>query len=200
MLPPVHPRHEPARPPRGPGGRPGAAPTAHGRRRPGDPRRRRPDPRGTPPTALRPPAANTTRRRRQSVGEWAWQVDIDPVCPVDSAHNMSSDSAPRTSPTTMRSGRSRSAARTSSRIATRPTPSAVPGRASRRTTCSPGSRSSATSSMVTIRSDAGTSPTRALTSDVLPDPVGPYTTMLRRSTTASRSDATTAAPPNDSSG
>ena len=65
---------------------------------------------------------------------------------------MSSASPPRTSPTTRRSGRIRSAARTSSRTATAPAPSAFAGRASSRTTCGCGSRSSAVSSIVTMRS------------------------------------------------
>ena len=51
---------------------------------------------------------------------------------------MSSASAPRTSPTTSRSGRSRSAARTSERTVTSPTPSTDGGRASSRTTCGRG--------------------------------------------------------------
>ena len=65
---------------------------------------------------------------------------------------MSNASPPRTSPTTSRSGRIRSAARTSSRTLTAPAPSALAGRASSRTTCGWPSRSSAVSSIVTMRS------------------------------------------------
>ena len=54
----------------------------------------------------------------------------------------------------MRSGRIRSALRTSWRIVTSPRPSTFAGRASRRTTCGWRSRSSAASSIVTIRSSA----------------------------------------------
>ena len=43
----------------------------------------------------------------------AWQVDIDPSCPVFIACTSASTSSPRTSPTMIRSGRSRSAVRTS---------------------------------------------------------------------------------------
>ena len=53
-----------------------------------------------------------------SAGPLAWIVDIEPSCPVFRACNMSSASAPRTSPTTTRSGRIRSAARTRSRTVT----------------------------------------------------------------------------------
>ena len=65
---------------------------------------------------------------------------------------MSNASPPRTSPTTRRSGRIRSAARTSSRTLTAPAPSALAVRASSRTTCGWPSRSSAVSSIVTMRS------------------------------------------------
>ncbi len=77
-------------------------------------------------------------RRRASSGLLAWQVDSDPSWPVFMAWSMSSASGPRTSPTTMRSGRMRRALRTSSRMRTSPAPSALAGRASSRTTCSPG--------------------------------------------------------------
>ena len=53
----------------------------------------------------------------------AWTVDSEPSWPLDIALSMSSASAPRTSPTTMRSGRIRSALRTSRRTVTSPRPS-----------------------------------------------------------------------------
>ena len=67
----------------------------------------------------------TSRRRRASSGELAWHVDSEPSWPVFIAHNMSTASGPRTSPTMMRSGRMRSALRTSCRIVV--APSAVGG-------------------------------------------------------------------------
>ena len=86
---------------------------------------------------------------------------------------MSSASPPRTSPTTSRSGRMRSAARTSARTVTPPAPSAFGGRASSRTTCGCASRSSAVSSMVTTRSACGIDCDSALSSVVLPALVAP---------------------------
>ena len=67
----------------------------------------------------------TSRRRRASSGELAWHVDSEPSWPVFIAHNMSTASGPRTSPTMMRSGRMRSALRTS--CADRRGPDAVGG-------------------------------------------------------------------------
>ena len=61
-------------------------------------------------------------RWRVSSGPLLWQVVSEPSWPVLSAMTMSSASAPRTSPTTSRSGRSRSAARTSVRTVTSPMP------------------------------------------------------------------------------
>src|SRR5439155_17247215 len=90
-----------------------------------------------------------------SRGELAWRVDSDPSWPVFMAWSMSSASAPRTSPTTIRSGRMRKALRTSSRARTSPLPSMLAGRLSSRTTWRCCSRSSAASSMVTMRSCAG---------------------------------------------
>ena len=84
----------------------------------------------------------------------------------------------------MRSGRMRSALRTSWRIVTSPRPSTLAGRASRRTTWGWRRRSSATSSIVTIRSSAGTNDDSALSVVVLPEPVPPLTRMLRRARTA----------------
>ncbi len=67
----------------------------------------------------------TSRRRRASSGELAWHVDSEPSWPVFIAHNMSTASGPRTSPTMIRSGRMRRALRTSWRIVV--APSAVGG-------------------------------------------------------------------------
>ena len=88
---------------------------------------------------------------------------------------MSSASGPRTSPTTIRSGRMRSALRTSVRIVTSPRPSRPGGRASSRTTWRWRSRSSAASSIVTMRSSPGIAPESAFSVVVLPDPVPPLT-------------------------
>ena len=76
------------------------------------------------------------------------------------------------------------ALRTSARIGTSPRPSRLGGRASSRTTCGWGSRSSAASSMVTTRSTAPMNPPRALSVVVLPEPVPPQTRMLQRLRTA----------------
>ena len=48
-----------------------------------------------------------SRRESMSFGEFAWPVESEPSCPVFIACSMSSASAPRTSPTTIRSGRIR---------------------------------------------------------------------------------------------
>ena len=52
---------------------------------------------------------------RNRAPEFAWMVEIDPSWPVFIACSMSSDSAPRTSPMTMRSGRMRRLLRSKSR-------------------------------------------------------------------------------------
>lgn len=78
-----------------------------------------------------------------------------PSCPVFIACSMSEASAPRTSPTTIRSGRIRSEFRTKSRIEICPFPSILGGRDSNETILSWSSLSSAASSMVTIRSSLG---------------------------------------------
>src|SRR4029450_8977302 len=59
--------------------------------------------------------AMVSMRRRASVGPLAWHVDRQPPWPVFIAWIMSIASAPRTSPTTVRSGRRRRAARTRAR-------------------------------------------------------------------------------------
>ena len=110
----------------------------------------------------------------------AWTVVIEPSWPVFIACSMSSAAPSRTSPTTMRSGRIRSEFLTRSRIATWPRPSMFAGRDSSRSTCSWCSWSSAASSMVTIRSSSGMKHESTLSVVVLPEPVPPEITMLRR--------------------
>ena len=122
-------------------------------------------------------------REMRSCGELAWAVDIDPSCPVFMAWSMSRASPPRTSPTMIRSGRMRSALRTSERTVTSPTPSTLGGRASSETTCGWVSRSSAASSIVMSRSLAGMNEESTPRSVVFPDPVPPETTMLTRART-----------------
>jgi hypothetical protein len=85
----------------------------------------------------------------------ACTVVIEPSCPVFIACSMSSVSAPRHSPTTIRSGRIRKLLISKSRIVIRPLPSMFGGRDSRRTTCGWRNCSSAASSIVTIRSVVG---------------------------------------------
>ena len=106
---------------------------------------------------------------------------------------MSSASAPRTSPTTIRSGRMRSAFTTSCLIVISPRPSRFGGRASSRTTCRWRSRSSAASSMVTIRSSPGIAPESAFSVVVLPEPVPPLTSTDARAATQSASSSASSA-------
>ncbi len=122
--------------------------------------------------------------------EFACTVTSEPSWPVLSAWSMSSVSAPRTSPTMMRSGRIRSELRTRSRIEISPRPSTFDGRASSVTTCGCWSRSSALSSTVMIRSPAGTAAESALSSVVLPAPVPPEITTLSRPRTNAFSRST----------
>ena len=132
--------------------------------------------------------ASVSRRWMASSGEFACTVTSEPSWPVLSAWSMSSVSAPRTSPTMMRSGRMRSELRTRSRIETSPLPSTFDGRASSVTTCGCWSRSSALSSTVMMRSPGGTAADIAFSSVVLPAPVPPaMTTLSLPSTTARRS-------------
>ena len=125
-----------------------------------------------------------------SRGVLAWTVVIEPSWPVFMAWSMSSASAGRHSPTTMRSGRMRRELRTSSRIGIAPLPSMLAGRASSVTTCSWRSCSSAASSMVTIRSSSGMNDERMLSIVVLPEPVPPETTMFRRAFTQASRNST----------
>ncbi len=113
---------------------------------------------------------------------------------------MSRASPARTSPTTSRSGRMRSAARTSARTVTPPAPSALGGRASSRTTCGCASRSSAVSSMVTMRSVCGIDCDNALSNVVLPALVAPATRRFHPAATVHRRNvAATPSTPNSSS-
>ena len=116
-----------------------------------------------------------SRREMTSRGELACTVVSEPSWPVFMACSMSSASPPRHSPTMIRSGRMRSALRTRSRMVIAPRPSMLGGRASSRIRCGWPSRSSAASSMVTIRSPAGMKSLRTLSSVVLPEPVPPET-------------------------
>ncbi len=80
---------------------------------------------------------------------------------------------PRTSPTTMRSGRIRNACRTKSRTVTSPTPSTLAARATSLTRCGCGGANSAASSTQTMRSWPGTAPSAQANRVVLPQPVPP---------------------------
>ena len=99
---------------------------------------------------------------------------------------MSSASGPRHSPTTIRSGRIRSAFRSRSRMLTSPWPSTFAGRASSVMTWICCSRSSAASSMVTIRSRVEMYDDSAFISVVFPAPLPPDTMTLRRPRTHAR--------------
>ena len=129
-------------------------------------------------------SASVSRRRSASAALPAWIVQSDPACPVLSAISRSSASGPRTSPTIRRSGRIRSALRTSRRIVTSPRPSRFGGRASIRTTCGSRSRSSAASSIVTTRSAGSTNAASAPSVVVFPEPVPPQISSVQRARTA----------------
>ena len=89
----------------------------------------------------------------------------------------------------------RSALMTRSRMVTSPVPSTLRGRASRRTTCGCSrKRSSAESSIVTIRSSRGSTHDKALSNVVFPLPVPPDTAMLFRARTAHVRQLPTVAP------
>ena len=119
-------------------------------------------------------------RASASRGVLACTVVSEPSWPVFIACSMSSASPPRTSPSTMRSGRIRRLLRTRSRCVTAPRPSMLGGRVSSRTTCGCCSCSSAESSIVTMRSCSGMKPESRLSSVVLPAPVPPETTTFSR--------------------
>ena len=114
----------------------------------------------------------------------AWTVDMLPSWPVFIACSMSNASPPRTSPMMMRSGRIRSALRSRSRWVISPRPSRLDGRVSIRTTCGCCSCSSAASSTVMTRSSLWIRRDIAFSSVVLPDPVPPEMTTLRRDSPA----------------
>ncbi len=128
------------------------------------------------------PAMRTivSRRASESRGLLACSVVIEPSWPVFMAWSMSSAAPSRISPTTMRSGRMRREFFTSSRMAISPRPSMFDGRDSSRRTWSWWSWSSAASSMVTMRSSSGMNEEMTLSRVVLPEPVPPEMTMLRR--------------------
>nr|WP_298808567.1 helix-turn-helix transcriptional regulator [uncultured Gordonia sp.] len=122
------------------------------------------DLRGSPPGPLSP-----------------WPVETPPGWPVPQALRRSSASAPRTSPTGMRSGRRRSDERT--RSESEATPSLVRSA----TRFGAAHCSSRVSSISTTRSDVfDTSASNAFVSVVLPVEVPPATRMFRRSATARR--------------
>src|SRR5919112_1870666 len=131
------------------------------------------------------PAMSTrvSSRAMASRGELACTVDSEPSWPVFIAWSMSSDSPPRHSPTTIRSGRMRSELRTRSRMVIAPLPSMFGGRDSNRTTWSCWSWSSTASSMVTIRSPSGMKEESTLSRVVFPVPVPPETMTLSRAST-----------------
>src|SRR5919112_518784 len=132
------------------------------------------------------PAISTIVSSRDSTsrGELAWTVVSEPSWPVFIAWSMSRASPPLTSPTTIRSGRIRRALRTRSRMVTSPRPSMLGGRYSSRSQCGWRSWISAASSMVTIRSSAGSQDERTLRVVVLPAPAPPATRMFSRPETA----------------
>ena len=128
------------------------------RRRTGD-RRSRPRAAAASSACAVPPAA-----------EVAW-TDVIPPAPLLSASSMSSVSAPRTSPTTIRSGRMRRTL--ADQIAERDRALALEVRLPalhRRPRRAASIRSSNTSSQVTMRSRAGIAAARQLSSVVLPGP------------------------------
>ncbi len=100
------------------------------------------------------------------------------------ACSMSSASAPRTSPTRIRSGRMRKLFLTRSRCVSSPRPSLFAGRVSIRATCGCWRMSSAESSIVTIRSSDGIDFDSAFSKVVFPAPVPPEIMKLMRDATA----------------
>ncbi len=116
-----------------------------------------------------------SRRLSNSRGLFACTVVMEPAWPVFMAWSMSNVSAPRHSPTMIRSGRIRSEFRTRSRIRTSPVPSALACRVSSVTTWTPWSWSSADSSMVMRRSPSGMKFESTLSIVVFPVPVPPTT-------------------------
>ena len=125
----------------------------------------------------------------------AWMmVPQPPSWPVFSAASMSVTSAPRTSPTTSRSGRIRRACRTRSRSEISPLPSTFASRLSRLTTCGCFGLSSLESSTMTSRSRGSTSDSRAASSVVFPLPVPPETRNATRVWMSASSSSAPAGP------
>ena len=116
-------------------------------------------------------------RAGTSASELACRVPAPPSWPVFRAASSSRISAPRHSPSTSRSGRIRSASRTSRSRPSRPAPSRFACRASSETKCGCSTRSSATSSMATMRSLGDAAPSIAPSRVVLPLPLAP---LIRR--------------------
>ncbi len=113
-----------------------------------------------------------------------------PGMPEFNAISRSRHSAWRTSPTTIRCGRIRSASRTRLRSVTSPVPSRLGCLVCMRTMSGNRTLSSNTSSQVMTRSRAGTALSRQLSSVVLPAWVPPATTMFSPAATqAARNDA-----------
>ena len=131
-----------------------------------------------------------SRRESASRAELEWMVDMLPSWPVFMACSMSSASAPRTSPTRIRSGRIRRLLRRSCRIVSSPLPSTLAGLCSSAITCGWSICSSAASSIVITRWLCGMKRAMTLRVVVLPEPVPPDTRMfMRPSTAASRNSA-----------
>ena len=139
---------------------------------------------GDPSRRAGPSSPTATGHRSRC---WRATSERPPSCPVLNATRRSSASAPRTSPTTIRSGRMRRAFRTRSR--TDDDPATPP--ASSRTTWGWGRSSSAASSTVTMRSRPSISAATAFSRVVLPAPVPPTAIRFRRSRTAQRSSSST---------
>ena len=117
--------------------------------------------------------------------EFACPVDSDPSCPLFKACSMSSASAPRISPTIIRSGLIRKLVRIKSRIVIAPFPSTFAFRVSMVTTFSSVfSRSSAASSIVMIRSSFGMKLDNTFKSVVFPEAVPPQIKILYRCLTS----------------
>ena len=125
-------------------------------------------------------SASASTRAGTSAAELAWMVPEPPSWPVLRAASSSVTSAPRTSPTTSRSGRIRSAWRTRSRTVISPAVSMLGGRASKETTCGCAGLSSAESSTTTTRSAGSTRPSSVESRVVFPDPVPPLTRSAAR--------------------
>ena len=123
-----------------------------------------------------------------SRAELACTVHI-PGSPELSAISRSRLSSCRTSPTTIRDGRIRSASLTSRRSLISPVPSRLGWRHCMPTTSGNGTFSSKTSSQVTTRSPDGIAAVRQLSSVVLPAWVPPATRMLRPADTAASRNA-----------